>query len=260
MKIVSAHGCLLLFTDFLAREKTSQAFRDALHDQYKSSNTAKKKRRQAEQAEKLMFEQSSATSLSFHNSTNSLQFDHSGYGMNKPPMVPVNRYEPSQDSLLGALDVEISATLNHQKNFSNSGQNSARSVVDFGPTPIQQKSMQQQNGQPSWMNHSCPNFSWNPHDSEDRRQTQVVQQAMNRSAPHMMMSDLDFGMSQTNQPVHTASSNEMMIVDDSDSFGDDLILSPIGDGSPRKLFNSLSNLNEQGYDPRGGLNTAPMLE
>ena len=31
--------------DFLAREKTSQAFRDALHDQYKSSNEAKKKRR-----------------------------------------------------------------------------------------------------------------------------------------------------------------------------------------------------------------------
>jgi hypothetical protein len=31
--------------DFLAREKTSQAFRDALHDQYKSSNTAKKMRR-----------------------------------------------------------------------------------------------------------------------------------------------------------------------------------------------------------------------
>lgn len=36
--------------DFLAREKTSQAFRDALHDRYKSSNLSKKKRRQAEQA------------------------------------------------------------------------------------------------------------------------------------------------------------------------------------------------------------------
>lgn len=32
--------------DFLAREKTSQAFRDALHENYKSSNVAKKKRRQ----------------------------------------------------------------------------------------------------------------------------------------------------------------------------------------------------------------------
>jgi hypothetical protein len=36
--------------DFLAREKTSQAFRDALHDRYKSSNVSKKKRRQEEQA------------------------------------------------------------------------------------------------------------------------------------------------------------------------------------------------------------------
>lgn len=36
--------------DFLAREKTSQAFRDALHDRYKSSNISKKKRRQEEQA------------------------------------------------------------------------------------------------------------------------------------------------------------------------------------------------------------------
>lgn len=36
--------------DFLAREKTSQAFRDALHERYKSSNVAKKKRRQEEQA------------------------------------------------------------------------------------------------------------------------------------------------------------------------------------------------------------------
>jgi hypothetical protein len=31
--------------DFLAREKTSQAFRDVLHENYKSSNVAKKKRR-----------------------------------------------------------------------------------------------------------------------------------------------------------------------------------------------------------------------
>jgi hypothetical protein len=49
--------------DFLAREKTSQAFRDALHDQYKSSNAAKKKRRISEQAIKL-HKQSSAPLLS----------------------------------------------------------------------------------------------------------------------------------------------------------------------------------------------------
>jgi len=34
--------------DFLAREKTSQTFRDALHESYKSSSVAKKKRRQDE--------------------------------------------------------------------------------------------------------------------------------------------------------------------------------------------------------------------
>lgn len=39
--------------DFLAREKTSQAFRDALQDQYKSSNTAKKKRRLVSDQSKL---------------------------------------------------------------------------------------------------------------------------------------------------------------------------------------------------------------
>jgi hypothetical protein len=35
--------------DFLAKEKTSQSFRDALHERYKSSNVSKKKRRQEEQ-------------------------------------------------------------------------------------------------------------------------------------------------------------------------------------------------------------------
>lgn len=36
--------------DFLAREKTSQAFRDSLHDKYRSSNSFKKQRRQRESA------------------------------------------------------------------------------------------------------------------------------------------------------------------------------------------------------------------
>jgi len=36
--------------DFLAREKTSQAFRDALHERYKSSNSSKRRRRQQVQA------------------------------------------------------------------------------------------------------------------------------------------------------------------------------------------------------------------
>lgn len=45
-----ANGAWFEVGDFLAREKTSQAFRDALHDRYKSSNLSKKKRRQEEQA------------------------------------------------------------------------------------------------------------------------------------------------------------------------------------------------------------------
>jgi hypothetical protein len=36
--------------NLMIQEKTSQAFRDALHEQYKSSTVAKKKRRQREHA------------------------------------------------------------------------------------------------------------------------------------------------------------------------------------------------------------------
>lgn len=43
-----SHGRWHEVGDFLAREKTSQAFRDALHENYKSSNVSKKKRRQQE--------------------------------------------------------------------------------------------------------------------------------------------------------------------------------------------------------------------
>jgi hypothetical protein len=44
------HGAWHEVGDFLAREKTSQSFRDALHERYKSSNLSKKKRRQEEQS------------------------------------------------------------------------------------------------------------------------------------------------------------------------------------------------------------------
>ena len=193
--------------------------------------------------------------------------------MNKPPMVPVSRYEPSKDALLGALDVEISASLTH-KNFAVSGQNSARSVVDFGPNPAHHQSMHQHQNGPSWMNHSCPNLGagWNPRDLRESHPRADVHESMNRSAPHMM---LDFDM--TSSPPRSVrrmapTSEDMMdveptysnqISDDmgSDSYGDDLILSPIGDGSPRRLFNSLSNLDSQGFDGGTGvLRTAPMLD
>jgi hypothetical protein len=90
--------------DFLAREKTSQAFRDALHDIYKSSNKAKKKRRQAEQVEKPIQDQNSAPSISYKQLSNYARM-HLG------------RDEPSQDSLLKALDAEISAQLTGKSSF-----------------------------------------------------------------------------------------------------------------------------------------------
>ena len=49
--------------DFLAREKTSQSFRDALHDRYKSSNISKKKRRQDEQSRQVTSNTSSRTMM-----------------------------------------------------------------------------------------------------------------------------------------------------------------------------------------------------
>lgn len=58
--------------DFLAREKTSQAFRDALHENYRSSNKSKKKRRQEEQAKAAM----SASFLT----TSSMKYQRSAVG------------------------------------------------------------------------------------------------------------------------------------------------------------------------------------
>ena len=44
--------------EFVARERTSQAFRDALHDSYKSSNSSRKKRRKNKLANTASFNQS----------------------------------------------------------------------------------------------------------------------------------------------------------------------------------------------------------
>jgi hypothetical protein len=56
---------------FLAREKTSQTFRDAVHDQYKSSNSSKKKRRQVAQALKFL-RSHSVSDLCFSGTAKSL--------------------------------------------------------------------------------------------------------------------------------------------------------------------------------------------
>ena len=138
-------------SDFLAREKTSQAFRDALHDQYKSSNSSKKKRRQAEQAERFMIpHQSSSRSLhaEFHSSASSFQGTLNAHGSSSSLQFggpdafvrelprPVQR-EPSQNTLLNALDEEISSRLAAEK-LAAIGHNSARSVMSFPAHQTQQ--------------------------------------------------------------------------------------------------------------------------
>jgi len=48
----SETGLWFQIGEFLAREKTSQAFRDALHDSYKSSNSSRKKRRKTKKTDR----------------------------------------------------------------------------------------------------------------------------------------------------------------------------------------------------------------
>jgi hypothetical protein len=64
--------------DFLAREKTSQAFRDALSDQYKSSNSAKKKRRQVAQAIKFQRAHSASDLTCYSEATEPLDAFNQG--------------------------------------------------------------------------------------------------------------------------------------------------------------------------------------
>ena len=248
--------------DFLAREKTSQAFRDALHDQYKSSNTAKKKRRQAEQAEKLEQER--------QNSSRSLTFDPSGFNVNQNAVMQVRSFEPSQDTLLGALDADITASFAQKQGLGISAQHSARSVVDFSTT--HGATTPKQASQAAAFNQSCPNFGWSPQEEvkkpirtdpfifepEKREAThRPAEESMHHSSPHMYSSSMDYGSISrhaTTQRGHRSASDIMEIDHafpdrnvsgdiDSESFDDDMIMSPIGDGSPRKLFKSLSQLN-----------------
>jgi hypothetical protein len=302
--------------DFLAREKTSQAFRDALHDQYKSSNTAKKKRRQAEHGEKGYLDHgyldhSSHSSLnhSSHSSvpqgsSSSLSFDPTGLHMGKPTMVHSRNYEPLQDSLLGALDAELTAGFGGPKaTIDIVGHQSARSVVELNGLRIQPPQMMQlpyhigqqlqqqsQHVQPPQVvssaifNNSCPNLGgWS---YEAANQAEVFQK-MNNSAPDMFFDGFDLSPSPHRQQrimhVRRNSDTNMAmdveksyrqgnVEDNSDSFGEDLILSPIGDGSPRRLFNSYGLVDQSAavnsfqcgshnisYQ-RDRLQSAPMLE
>jgi hypothetical protein len=113
--------------DFLAREKTSQAFRDALHDQYKSSNAAKKKRRLVEQAQKLHHSAPSlSTTTTAQPQTVAATANYSGTHH------VALAAEPSLEDLLGELDSQTCSAL-AEENLTNkiTFNNSAKSVMEF---------------------------------------------------------------------------------------------------------------------------------
>jgi hypothetical protein len=147
--------------DFLAREKTSQAFRDVLHDKYKSSNTSKKKRRQEEQAEKL-FRGNSSRSLdagSVHTAGSSTvggpQDPSKLMRVDRPDMVGFTVEEASTDDLLGALDMQLASFFGGRKGLAS--QRSHRSVLEFDNN--RQAMLRQTKSSPSWYNHSCPDLA-----------------------------------------------------------------------------------------------------
>lgn len=108
--------------DFLAREKVSQAFRDALSDKYKSSTAYKKKRREVEQTGQLFDEflkETEPTSLK----TNSSMKKSMGS----------NEHDSSTESLFDLLDQSLNQHFQQTHPF----QESSVCIIDpFEPTPI----------------------------------------------------------------------------------------------------------------------------
>jgi hypothetical protein len=141
---------------FLAREKTSQAFRDALHDQYKSSNSAKKKRRQVSQASKLQ-KAYSASNIGYDASEEPLD----AYTATSSKFMRVERRRSfciEKDPLIGNIDsMDISEFGNKRRGLTSQefrSPGSARSVLDFrksGPDV----------DMGAWFNRSCPNLGNN---------------------------------------------------------------------------------------------------
>lgn len=110
----------------------------------------KKKRRQAEQAEKLYRDHSQRSLGLDDNSTHSEQT----YASNASgKFMRVDRLDGTQDSLLGALDKDIAAQFggveNSRKLFAS--QKSARSVLDVGQVTS--------GAALPWFNRSCPNLN-----------------------------------------------------------------------------------------------------
>jgi hypothetical protein len=178
---------------FLAREKTSQAFRDALHDQYKSSNSAKKKRRQVSQAVKLQkaysasnigydaaadpldaYPPSSKKFMRVDRPTSSsfeLQKAYSASNLGYDAAAePLDAYAPSSsklrsssfddpDPLMGSLDISEFGSKPPLRRGLSSSQSvvfggSSRSVLEFNRSPGKEVVKVG-----AWFNRSCPNLS-----------------------------------------------------------------------------------------------------
>lgn len=121
--------------DFLAREKTSQAFRDALHDQYKSSNAAKKKRRVEENGgPPKLRKQLSAPSLAGAKSIDMLQSNENSSETKKRLMIQ--------------LENELNASFNRP----NDGNAETNDEFDFAPSNVGNET------KPA-MRRSCPDLS-----------------------------------------------------------------------------------------------------
>lgn len=127
--------------DYLAREKTSQAFRDALFDQYKSSNTAKKLRKRGEKMKIMPRRAFSSTSLLDTKKIAGVDGHHFGGGGGTKP---------------GGYSDPLLAKLRMSK--------SARSVLEFGENGAPRRGV---GGAAGGLSHkanimaSCPNLTGN---------------------------------------------------------------------------------------------------
>lgn len=250
--------------DFLAREKTSQAFRDALHNQYKSSNTAKKKRRQAEQATKLYRDHSSRSLGSVSESPSEPEEQYTPVVNSK--FMRVDRLGLDQDALLGALDNDINTSYqgntlqgqNRRKAFA--AQKSARSVLDIQGL--------EKSSNAAWFNRSCPNLkmarmSLNSSDhGSSTLNAQWPQQERQEQQPPPVVS---FGVGRSASPTNMSTFDQNARHQGSDGYGeslqtDDLLLSPIGEGSTSTLFEHLAKFAEEHMNDGNPFEPVPLAE
>jgi hypothetical protein len=171
------------------REKTSQAFRDALHDQYKSSNAAKKKRRISELAIKL-HKQSSAPLLStsaIQGSSDDIDEQRELFQRQQARNYNMTEYtisnssewlrgtdnnpqdrmafvmgEPNEqimDQLLGGLNLNSSSHSQQQQQKQRRNNADKRRLFASQKSATSVVENVQSSSQPPWINKSCPNLS-----------------------------------------------------------------------------------------------------